>query len=618
MNAPRELDALREADVISALDLHFARIMNEISESPLEVLLAAALVSSQTHEGHVCVNLEPHAGTAIMDAEGAETGASWPELGPWQTALRTSRLVGDGSSPTPLVLDDSGRLYLYRYFDHERRVAELLSERLDRPLYCPDPELLSRDLDRFFGPETNVDRQAVAAQVAMVKNLCIITGGPGTGKTSTVVKLLALAQNQAHSAGERTPSVLLLAPTGKAAARLSESVERARARLDLPDDLFVESDTKALTIHRALQPFSGSSTRFRRTADNPLPADIVIVDESSMVDIALMRRLLEAVPPSARIVLLGDRHQLSSVQAGAVLGDLCGRHELPGHSSNLAAHLEKHTGRALPESLRATSVALPPIADCVVELTRSYRFDESSGIASVSNAVRRGEADAVIHLLGAGEFSDVQLLGPPDGMAPGGTLFELSTARYAEHFQHRSAEDALLAFEGFRILCAQRRGPLGAVAINRRIEQALTDKGLAPASQTYYRGRPILVTENNYRLGLFNGDIGLVWVRDDGHGLRAFFPGKDRTLRSVALAELPAHETVFAMSIHKSQGSEFDDIAVVLPEPGSRLLSRELLYTAITRARRSVLLFASQAALRTCIEHPVQRASGLEARLWTT
>lgn len=433
----------------------------------------------------------------------------------------------------------------------------------------------------------------------------MITGGPGTGKTTTVLRLLALLAEQALAAGEAPPRILLLAPTGKASARLEESVTGARARLPVDEAVRGAIPGEARTIHRALGWQPGG--RWRHDAENPLAADVVVVDEASMIDLALMRALVEALRPETRLILLGDRDQLSSVDAGAVLGDICGE-----------------PGPADPP---------PPIAACIARLGYSFRFGSETGIGALARAIQAGDADAALALLADPKYPDVTRVAAP-ATEPGGRLHaELAgdvLAGYAPYLEalaagaaKGSAPDpeaiaaALEAFGGFRVLCAHREGPSGALMLGRAVIEALTQAGrIGPLGESW-AGRPVLVTRNDPALGLFNGDLGLIApdATMDGR-LRAFFAGADGRPRAIAPPRLPPHETAYSMSIHKSQGSEFDRVAVILPQPDSPLLSRELLYTAVTRARRGVRLFASSEALRVAIAQRARRASGLRQRLW--
>ena len=479
-----------------------------------------------------------------------------------------SRLVGGPAGATPLVLEGE-KLYLRRWFDHERTLAEhLLARTAAAPLGSAAERAAALDL-LFAGAPPEAARQREAAATALERRLTVVVGGPGTGKTTTVVRMLAaLIRVGGHQ------HVRLLAPTGKAAARLEEAVRAQREQL--PESLRAAIPTTASTIHRALGSVGGSRVRFRHGARSPLPDDVVVVDEASMVDLALMRRLVEAVPERARLVLLGDRHQLASVEAGAVLAELCAAEE-------------------------------GALQGCVVTLEHSWRFTSEGGIGALARAIRLGDVDGALRVLRAGG----QVGWVPDaaaGVLPDAVERAVCTG-YAPLVRASSDSSALTALSRFKLLCAHRRGPFGVERLNPLVERALATAGLLHPTASWYPGRPLSIAENDYRLGLYNGDQGVVRGGEDG--LRACFPGADGGVRRLAPARLPAHDTVFAMSVHKSQGSEYDRIAIVLPEESSPLLTRELLYTAVTRARESVLVVGAAASIAKAIRTSVQRTGGL-------
>lgn len=603
-----ELDALCAAKVLSPLDVAFARTLARLGgeTDPLAVL-AAALASRQVGGGHVCLDLRAIAELDLApDPESTAPAVDWtpPPFEQWQAALVRSPIVGgaeDGSSP--LVLDASGRLYLRRYWEHERSVAAALLARAEPVHGDAVGADLEAALDRLFPPgEEQPDLQREAARIALTRRLAVISGGPGTGKTSTVVKILALLL-------EQTPDLRmhLMAPTGKAAARLSESIQRAKR--DLPVEASVRDAVPdvASTVHRALGTVRGRSTRFRHDRDRPLATDLVLVDEASMVDLALMRRLLDALPDSARLILLGDRNQLASVEAGAVLGDICGVGTEEPERPARAQLSVFDDGAPAPSE--------PPLARSIVHLTRSYRYDARSGIDALARAVNRGDAPGALAVLTEARYEDVTLLPPPPVGGIGPHLAAQAIAGYRAYLEATDPLERLRRFDRFRVLCAHRRGPWGAETLTARVEAALREAGLLPTARgSHYPGRPVLVTRNDYELGLFNGDVGMIDRAADG--LRAYFVAPDGSARLLSPARLPAHETVFAMTVHKSQGSELDEVAVVLPPERSPILTRELLYTAVTRARRRVTVHATAEIVEVAVRTRVHRASGLRDALW--
>lgn len=587
---------LRERGYLSALDSELTRVLARLgNEHDPDVLLAAALASRVVRDGDVCADLASVAGTQAVDDDGDPIpGVVFAELGSWREKLLASSLVSDGTQPSPLVLDEKSRLYLARYHQHETRLARRIVE-LAVDASLPDRPL-GPELARLFGPTPNVeDAQRSAAMVAALRRLCVVSGGPGTGKTSTVVKILALLA----LALDRPLKARLLAPTGKAAQRLSEAVRRSKAALPVDESVKAAIVDEASTIHRAL----GLATRNPLGRDNPLRADVIVVDESSMVDLPLMRRLFDAVPDGARVVLLGDAHQLASVEAGAVFGDLCEAARDPGFSTALVARSRSVFGEPLPERTAPGGA----LADSVVTLTRSYRFQDQGGIGGLARAIFAADAPGALELCRTSPDISLSELGPNELTL---RLSELFVERYAKLVKATTPAEAFLELERFRLLTAHRKGPFGVERLNLLCEQALHERGLiAQDLGRFYPGRPVLVTQNDYQLGLFNGDVGIVLCVDGMS--RVYFPRPEGGERTLVPSRLPEHQTVFAMSIHKSQGSEFDEVAVVLPEPRSPLLTRELCYTAITRARNRVELYGPADSLAVGIERRTRRASGL-------
>lgn len=603
--------ALCSSGFFAPLDLHLAEQLSALADERDPLLrLTVALASRQTREGHTCLDLATWAGQPLPLPEGVAAPERFPELSVWWRCASGSRLVSpSGAAPSPLVLEPPHRVYLRRYWEHERALAANLLARVGpRPPHGVDAQPIAARLNALFerlDPSGAPNAQRLAAALALLGRLCVVSGGPGTGKTSTVVRLLCVLIEQARLSGAPAPRIALLAPTGKAAARLLESIERAKASLPVDEAVRAAIPSAASTIHRALRPRRGSMTRFEHDRKRPLPLDLVVVDECSMVDVALMRRLLDAIPERARVVLLGDKDQLASVEAGSVFGDVSAVGRLRPKSQELAACYQELLGEPWP----GTAAGERSLADSVAELSFSYRFRGEGGIGQLAQATRDGELETVQKLLGADGVAGVRLIDP------GGQPFaerELARALiegYRGYLAAKNPRDALAAFDRFRVLCAHRHGPVGVGFLNEFAERVLHQAGLLRPNASFYTGRPVLVTSNDYQVELFNGDIGLVW---EG---RVCFPSGDGGLRELSPSRLPAHETVFVMSVHKSQGSEFDEVAVVLPDVGSPLLTRELLYTAVTRARRKATLFGSPAAVALAVERRVQRASGLRERL---
>ncbi len=620
------LETLIRVGFLGSLDVRFARTMARLAEritdreTDPDVMLAAALASRQVDEGHVCVDLRDP--PVVVDELGAPIELAWPGFASWREQLVASPLVGvptpGGSLRTPLVLDDAGRLYLQRLWCHQSELAQALRERALRRFEARDADRLRADLARLF-PETDPSFpwQRAAAATAMMRALTIVTGGPGTGKTATVARLLALLVGEALAAGDPPPRILLLAPTGKAAARLTESIEAALPSLELEAKLRAALPRAASTIHRALGTIGSSGVRFRHHAENPLAADAVLVDEASMVDLALMNRLVSAVPPRARLVLLGDRDQLASVEAGSVLGDLCDPAVLDRpRSLAYVQDLERGAGVRLEAPLPL--FAPPPgLRDSVVRLVHSRRYHEASGIGRLARAIREQDATAALDLLDGDEFPDLFRVEPPTRGILAGAVEEAVVEGFRPALEAESATEALAALGRFRVLCAHRTGLFGVERLNEEIVARLRDRGLLSPRDGTFPGRAVLVTRNDYTLLLFNGDVGLVMpATGDRERLATAFPAAGGGVREVSPARLPAHETAFAMTVHKTQGSEVDRLVLVLPER-SPLVTRELLYTSVTRARVGVTIQATRKTIEEGIATATRRSSGLRDLLWS-
>ena len=624
----RSVDGLlrefNDAGVLAGADAHVAARLAAIAGEPHQaVLLAAALAVRAPRLGHVHVDLASIRDTAAVDTEEpVELWAlPWPDADAWLECVAASELVAvgetDDAAERPLRLVGSW-LYLDRYWAEERRVADALLAMSATAAQGVSVDQLAGGITRLFAGDPD-RRQAMAAASAVLRRLAVVAGGPGTGKTTTVARVVALLCEQAVHAGDRMPLIALAAPTGKAAARLEEAVHAEAVQLDVADPIREQLlALQASTLHRLLGRRPGSNSRFRHDRNQRLPHDVVIVDETSMVPLSLMARLVEALRPQARLVLVGDPGQLASIEAGAVLGDIVGpaaERMVIGPAARRL--LEAACGVAVDASDPAPGVT---IGDGIVVLDRVHRF--GGGIAGLASAVRRGDADAVLELL-----ED-----PPDDVtwipvdASTDSIDDLEPVKAgavsagAAVFEAAAAGDglaALGALRSFRILCAHRRGAYGVSTWTARVEGWLeAELGGFSTADPWYVGRPLLVNENDYELRLYNGDTGVI-IRSAGEPDRvsaAFERRGEVVLYSPS--RLSAIDTVYAMTIHKSQGSQFDTAAVLLPDPGSRILSRELLYTAVTRARQRLIVAGTEDAIRLAVRRPVARASGLRQRLW--
>lgn len=554
-----------DAGVFEAADVHVAQRLTALAREPDErVALAIALVVRALRGGSVCVDLR---------AVAAQLGMAelpWPAADDWLTAVRASPLLG--SPPALRLFGDL--LYLDRYWLEEEQVcADLLA------LSVPGSVGGVPALERLF-PSPRYDEQRTAAEIALSQAVTVLTGGPGTGKTTTVARLLALLVGQAELAGVPRPRIALAAPTGKAAARLAEAVAAEVENLDDAADRARLAGLRATTLHRLLGARPDTSVRFKHNRGNRLPHDVIVVDETSMVSLTMMARLLEAVRPDTRLILVGDPDQLASVEAGAVLADLV-------------------EGLAARRDIRVAALRTP------------HRFGESIG--ALAEAIRTGDQDRVVALLRAGG-EHVEWI---DSDHPADRLRDVLVShalRVREAAVLGAAGAALATLDEHRLLCAHRRGPYGVSHWNRQVERWLTEETGQPAFSAWYAGRPLLVTANDYGLKVYNGDTGVVVAGPDG--LRAVIAGATGPL-DFAPSRLSDIETMHAMTIHKSQGSQVAEVTVLMPPEDSRLLTRELFYTAVTRAKVKVRVVGSEPSVRAAIGRRAVRASGLARRLQT-
>jgi exodeoxyribonuclease V alpha subunit len=625
------LHVLMETGRLPPLAYYFARFVARgcgLGEDSVPAV-SAALVSARNLAGDVCVVLPEHAGRALFAGESdVEVGGPIaPSLDDWLEALRSCPWVGGPGDTAPLILDGE-RLYLAQYWRFETEVAGALLGRM-APAADLDAARLADGLERLFPAATGSgekgprqpDCQRIAAAIAVTRRFAVISGGPGTGKTTTVVKVLALLLEQAPDL-----RIALAAPTGKAAARLAESIGVGKQRIaragGTAEAVLARIPEQAQTIHRLLG--YDADGLFRRDDDNPLPADCLVVDEASMIDLPLMARLLAALPAGARLVLLGDRDQLASVEAGSVLGDITGRGQ-PIRWGAEQVRLLAAVGAA-PATVLAQEPVVgddPPRPAAAVALLRfSWRFGSDSGIGALSRAINAGDGAAAVDLLDGDRHPDVT------GLAPGANALntaciDWAVERFAPVLQAEDPESALERLERARVLAALRRGPFGVETLNARIAYRLHARGqmaLPAGGDGLHHGMPVMVTANDYEVGLYNGDVGVLWSETgpaDGIAgpLRAHFRAADGSLRVLSIRQLPPHVCAYALTVHKSQGSEFDEVMLVLPPDPIPLVSRELLYTAVTRARQRVVVHAGRAAVLHACATRVQRTSALAERL---
>lgn len=687
---------------IRGIDRTFARFLEETTpEAPSSLLLFAALASLASGHGHSCIEIEETlkrwtpflqetvtASASPSDAEsgpesdletvpGALHGADGPpafDAVHVRDALERACSSGEldyplltdpaGSSPLALVTTPRPRLYLRRYYRCEQRIREFIHTAVaDSP--APAAATVRGALSILFpGGDPRSDWSRIACALATRTRFSVVTGGPGSGKTTVVVRMLAL-----FHALLGPQEVRLAAPTGKAAARLQESILGQLPHL--PPEYQQALPQRVTTLHRLLR-LGGTGRSPGYTRANPLPVDMVVIDEASMVDVEMMATLVEALPPEARLILLGDKDQLASVEAGAVLADTCIRAEEGHYNDETVQWIRDATGVEVPPSMRDVE-QWTPLDQVITMLRFSHRFSPTGPIAAMADAIRRGDAAAIAEqaqsLAGRTTTSAADSSGPAETTSDeqdqlrvltvdstAGTVFRNLAEHHGEYLrflasaapetakgesgatgdtgatpdagagpardiQHDAGDDAratalLKHYSRFQILCAVREGPWGVLAVNEIVRATLADRGLIDRDSTWYPGRPVMVTRNDYRLGLMNGDVGITIERENG--LWVAFEGVDGgTVRWVRPVRLSSVETVFAMTVHKSQGSEFDHVALVLPDREAPVLTRELIYTGITRARRRVTIVVKDPeTLSAAARKTTGRTGGLAAMLY--
>ncbi len=598
------LEQFKQNSQISLLDLHLAQFLvnkidcdDEITAKRFAFLVLS--LSMEVRAGHVCFdltrlqNIEPQIWLELNS----------PEIDDWIKVLKLAsnrHVVSFGDQLAPLMFIEN-KLYFQRMWLDEGFVAQYFNQtQLDITTNIDLKQILNQ---LFSYDSASIDWQKIAVAIALTRKVAIISGGPGTGKTTTVAKILAgIVLNNP------TTRIVSAAPTGKAASRLTESLGRAIEQLSFES---LNIKTEAVTLHRLLGAKTDNRS-FSYNKHNQLHIDVLVIDEASMVDLNMMARIIEALPASARLILLGDKDQLSSVEAGAVFGDLCDF--ISNGYSQLRAHeLSRLTGYTIPIADQPTMA----ITDSICLLKKSYRFNESSGIGLLANAVKEGRYLNVKKLLADNTLQDISYYELLSNQTYQAVLNDC-----VEHYKNylnainRSNDIAtvLTKFTQCRLLCALREGKFGVEGLNKQIELLLAKHKLIRLNHRdqWYIGRPIMILRNSTSLGLYNGDIGITLTAEhDSSKLRVYFPFSDGTIKGFSPYRLPEHETAYAMTIHKSQGSEFDHVNIILPTEFSPLLNRSLLYTAITRAKKAVSIFADAKILERVVKSQIHRESGL-------
>ncbi|MDP5030527.1 MAG: exodeoxyribonuclease V subunit alpha [Paraglaciecola sp.] len=632
------LNKLQTQGILRPLDKAFALFIAEgldaqHPEQYLNVSLLSAYLSASLGEQHSCIALSQIQGVFAPDfyfAEQAEL-TRYLQLCSMVEVITLPFSIAKLSCNKPIVLDGNS-LYLQRYWLYEGELAEQILARASQQKGVDELGSLQL-LKQLFSTasQQELDWQQVAVCLAARQMISFITGGPGTGKTTTVTKLLALLQGLAR-AKDKVLSIKLVAPTGKAAARLTESI--AVAKLKLPAELQQNLPEQCQTIHRLLgaRPLS---PYFKANVTQPLHLDVLVVDEASMVDLPLMSKLFSALPSKAQVILLGDKDQLASVEAGSVLSDICAAVTSQAQHSGLAAYspaMQQQLQQDLQLPISKQQVSAQPtshIQDNLVMLQKSHRFSASSGIGQLATHINQGEIQPSITLLKASTMADVSWVEPKATFSKAIYDEQLQTLvlnlmpiyrSYFSAIKQGNLQFAFACLARQQVLCAQRNGPWGVGELNRVIQQELSAQGLITTSQDFYTGRPVILTRNDHNLKLFNGDIGIVMPDPANPSLtKVWFNMAEGHLSGFLPNRIPPHDTLYAMTIHKSQGSEFEQVHLCLPlinqQSKGRGLSRELLYTGLTRAKQNFTLYAQQQALQICLKQQCVRGSGLAQRL---
>lgn len=618
-----DLSVWQEKGILRAIDCQWVEhLSNHVEEDIDSVLVAGALCSAYLGAGHICIDLAtiwqtPPEGMTLEELRRALALCGVKSVNEWRNALVKSALVtlDEQLAERPIVLSGT-RLYLYRYYQYEQQVLTYLKKQFDVSPYDVDANLIAQ---LFPNKSDSVDWQKVAVANAASLPFAVISGGPGTGKTTTVTKLLALLVAQAAEQGQAL-RIELAAPTGKAAARLTESISKAKSGLPLSSDIKQVIPEQASTLHRLLGSDFGRS-RFKHNKENPLHLDVLLVDEVSMVDLPMMAKLIDAMPSHGRLILLGDKDQLASVEAGGVLGDLSFGIENAYFQPDWAERLAQLTGENLQPYSNASA---PSISRALTLLRTSYRFAADSGIGQLAKAMNAGDVKGVLHCLESNK-ADVHWQVPKEGQ----TKVDIATLAkgYDEYWDavrdvNHSAYDSQAisqiysVFSRYQILTAVRQGEFGVEKVNAQLEQYFYQRGRVKDPHVWYPGKAVMLTRNDAALGLFNGDIGLC-MPDESQRLRVWFIQPDGSFTGLLPSRLSEFEVVFAMTVHKSQGSEFEKVDLLLPMTPSPVLTRELIYTGITRAKKDFTLWGSSHLIRTAAESRIERHSGLVEALWS-
>ncbi len=602
------LNNLLANNQITEMNIRFAEFISRQSKNTDETFfLLMVLISNWTEKGHICLDLSLLSDENLYNLFDIDK-IKLPPLKKIKDILNNSSCIGMPGETTPLILDNNS-LYFHRFFIKEKKLINKIMTRINNNLELPEKiekEILNI-LSNLFPKSEEINWQAAAALTSVLKRFLVISGGPGTGKTTTVIKILILLielnkKDLLNGPNSMKPlNIFLCAPTGKAAARLIESIETSKKELQYSNDILSMLPKEGYTIHRIIKKLA---------LKNSLLPDVIIIDEASMVDLSILSELLSSIPDLTRVIFLGDKDQLASVEAGAVLGDICAGVSKYKHSAAFSNTISKY----FKINTETKNNDPPAIMDSIILLKKNYRFTGS--IYALSQAVNSGNHKFALNIL---RNSDTQIswIDPEKNNQYRNILKEEFIEFFIQYISAENAEEAFHIFNSFRVLCALRKGPFGVVTINAWIEQILEEQGMINPYKRFYNNRPILIIQNDYNTGLFNGDIGL--IRKDnksGNNLYAFFKDADGNFRKISPYTLPEHETVFSMTVHKSQGSEFDKVILILPDKPGSIITRELIYTGITRTKSNIQIISKESVFKHGISNYIKRTSGIYKALW--
>ena len=586
-----------ETPEYSALDYQLADLIEQLNIEKNSLLRQVTLeISKRTREGRIALACDINQANDLL----------------------TNKVVGAGEDYKPLTLE-SGFIYLRRYWSYQQRLAEMMTARFS--FDCKETvyqETIKQRLQHYFSADndsnsTDINWQQAAAALALVSPFLIISGGPGTGKTTTITRILALLLEQHQSTKQQQPlRFSLAAPTGKAAMRMSESIRESiqREGEQLTTEISEKIPQEACTIHRLLG-YIPNRIEFRFNKNNHLATDIVIVDEASMIDLALMTKLFEAIPPHAKVILLGDKDQLSSVETGSVFTDLCALADNQ-YRAERVDYLQEVIGGTVEQSQQPSNASL--IDDHIVCLRKSWRFNDASGIGKLSSAVNQGDIERVKKVLANKIFADINLLPPLPLTRIADQLIDPWQYYLKALKEKETIAKLFTAFNRFRILSALRKGLNGCTYLNTQVEKQLSQRKKFYTGKRWYHGRPIMITENSYRTGLFNGDIGLTLYDPESKETKVWFQTNEGE-KAFSPVRLPQHETAWVITIHKSQGSEFERVLMILPTENSRVLTRQLIYTGITRAKTKLDIISNESILSFGVQREIQQATQIRSTL---